>query len=134
MLKKILTIVAVVLMVGLAILRTGGGKYVNRYAAVGFVHSNTPQSAFMSFYTFEGRMSFKLKNKEDAGSLKCTGSLEEGDITVYYDRGNGQEEWFSLDGGDEANLSLSNLAKGNIYVIVETDGKCENGSLNFDME
>ena len=40
----------------------GCSKYHSKYKAVGFVHSNDLSSAYMNFYTFEGRMVFKLKS------------------------------------------------------------------------
>ena len=34
----------------------GCGKYTSKYKAVGFVHSNESSAAFMSFYSFDGKM------------------------------------------------------------------------------
>ena len=47
----------------------GCGKYTSKYKAVGFVHSNESSTAFMSFYSFDGKMVFKLKSTGE-GDLK----------------------------------------------------------------
>ena len=134
MLKRVLTVAAVVLLIGFAILRTGGGKYVNRYKAVGFVHSNTERSAFMNFHTFDGTMVFKLKNKAPSGSLHVSGTVEKGSMKVYWDYGSGKEFLLDLKPGPLWEVDMNDLEEGTVYLIVETDGKCVNGSLNFDLE
>ena len=133
--KMILTAVLVVVLVVLALLRTGGVKYVNKYAAVGFVHSNTSSSAYMSFYTFDGTMVFKLKNKDSAGKLHASGTVESGNLKVYWDHGQGKELAMNLQKPKALwEWTAEDFETGTIYIIVETDGKCENGELHFDLE
>lgn len=126
---------AVVLLISLLLLFsfTGCGQYTSSYKAVGFVHSNRSDSAFMSFYSFDGRMVFKLKNAHH-GSLSCSASLETGSAAVYAVRGGEKTALFSVTGGDELDLCSEELGNGSVYVIVETDGKCENGSFDFGFE
>ena len=115
----------------------GCSGYSSGYKAVGFVHSNTSDSAFMSFYQFDGRMVMRLRCKEAEGcDLIYGGKLESGSLTVYIDIGEGKEELFSLESGDEIAdpFSIRIEGKGKIYIIVETDGKCENGSLEFNLQ
>ena len=40
-------------------------KYTSKYKAIGFVHSNSPDSSFMIFHEFEGTMAAKMKNKNE---------------------------------------------------------------------
>ena len=55
--KKLFSAVLIIcLLVSLA----GCSAYRSHYKAVGFVHSNTPASAFMNFYEFEGVNVFTL--------------------------------------------------------------------------
>ena len=111
----------------------GCGKYVSKYSAVGFVHSNSARSAFMNFHQFEGTMVFKLKVKE-ADQLACSGRLESGVATVCLDADGAKTALFSLSGGDEIAASFAQIdGEKTIHVIVETDGKCENGEFHFDV-
>lgn len=61
---------------------SGCGRYSSSYKAIGFVHSNESNSAFMSFHSFEGRMVFKLKS-DGEGELKYSAKLEDGKASVY---------------------------------------------------
>ena len=133
--KKIITLaLAAALLIG-ALCMGGCSKYNSKYNAVGFVHSNTSKSAFMTFYSFDGTMAFKLKcGSESAGNIKYSAKLESGSITVYYDNDGTRTEWFSLSAGEEAEASVGPFGDGTVYVIVETDGKCMNGDLRFDVE
>ena len=74
---------AAILLLSLLLLLSfaGCGQYTSSYRAVGFVHSNRSDSASMSFYSFDGRMVFKLKNTHHA-SLNCSASLETGNAAV----------------------------------------------------
>ena len=119
----------------LALLLAGCSKYVSKYSAVGFVHSNSARSAFMSFHQFEGTMVFKLKAPGgQAAQLDYSARLESGSAIVYLDAAGTKIELFSLRGGDEIAASAAQInGEKTIYVIVETDGKCENGELHFDL-
>ena len=109
---------------------TGCSKYTSSYSAVAFVHSNESDSAFMNFYTFEGRMVFKLKSPGE-GDLKYTAKLESGNATVYYDFHGEKQELFSIAGGEECDGHGGYVEAGTVYIIVETDGKCQNGDFHF---
>lgn len=125
--------VSIVLIALLALSCIACAKYQTHYNAVLFVHSNTDDSAFMEFYQFEGTMVFTLRaNASD--TLKYTGTLETGSATVSYDCGDGKTALFSVDAGGEIADSLALLSGGTVYVIVETDGQCENGAFTFSIE
>ena len=117
----ILASIAVVLMLG--------GCYSSSYNAVGFVHSNTPHEGYMDFYRFEGRMVMKLK--ADAGKLHCSGRLESGDITVSCDNEGEKKKLFTLSSGEQLERAFDFPAGSSVYILVETEGRCENGDLSF---
>ena len=122
---------AVALMLALAMLLCsfGCGGYKSKYRAVGFVHSNDTESAYMSFYTFEGTMVFKFHTTRES-DIKYSAKLESGSATVYYDY-SGKQELFSVKGGEELDSRGGYVDNGTIYVIVETDGECMNGEFSF---
>ena len=128
--KKILRLtMAVIIMV----LLTGCGKYISSYKAIGFVHSNRSASAQMSFYSFEGRMVFRLKSKGE-GELKYTAELESGTATVYYDYSGNKSELFTINPGESLDSQGGYIEAGTVYVIVETNGKCKNGKIRISIE
>ena len=129
MLKKLFVPAAAALLAVCGL--TGCGKYPSGYYAVGFVHSNSSDSADMSFYSFDGTISYKLSPEGRAGRLTCSGSLEQGDLTVYYDCGKGKTRWAELSSGGEVSLSEAIPETDELYIIVETNGKCSNGELSF---
>jgi len=117
----------------LALSLTGCGKYVSSYKALGFVHSNKSDSAYMSFASFEGRMVFRLKSSGE-GDLKYTASLESGSAVVYYDFYGDKQELFSISGGEGADSRSGYVEAGTVYIIVETDGGCHNGEFQFSLD
>ena len=127
--RKIVTLLAsAILLISL----TGCGGYTSSYKAVGFDHSNESESAFMNFYSFDGRMVFKLKSSAE-GDLKYTAKLESGNATVYYDFYGTKEELFSISAGEEIDSHGGYVESGTVYIIVETDGACQNGEFQFSL-
>ena len=112
---------------------TGCGKYVSSYKAVGFVHSNTSKSAFMDFISFDGRMVFTLKSSGE-GELKYSATLESGSAAIYYDYLDTKTELCTVNAGDAIDSNGGYIEAGTVYIIVETDGKCENGEFTFSVE
>ena len=110
---------------------SGCGKYTSHYNATAFVHSNESDSAFMSFWKFEGTMVFKLKCKSADEALAWSAKLETGSATIFYDCGDGKTELCALNAGDDLQDVLDELTPGTVYIIVETDGKCETGNFDF---
>ena len=127
--KIVIFLVSALLMLSLA----GCGKYVSSYKALGFVHSNKSDSAYMSFASFEGRMVFRLKSSGE-GDLKYSARLESGSATVYYDFYGDRQELFSISGGEEADSRGGYVEAGTVYIIVETDGGCQNGEFRFSLD
>ena len=127
--KIVILLVSALLALSLA----GCGKYVSSYKALGFVHSNKSDSAYMSFASFEGRMVFKLKSSGE-GDLKYSARLESGSAVVYYDFYGDKQELFSISGGEEADSRGGYVEAGTVYIIVETDGGCQNGEFRFSLD
>jgi len=132
MIKRSVVLPAVLLMIML--LSGCASPYSSKYSAIGFVHSNTSEKAYMSFYRFEGRMAFELSAESGSpGRIDYSGRLEKGSIRVFYDAGDGKKELFSLKSGEEKTGTLDVPEDRTVFIITETDGRCENGDLCFDM-
>ena len=127
--KTIALTVAVITLLSL----TGCSAYKSRYRAVGFVHSNEPTSSFMNFYSFDGRIVFKMKSTGE-GDLTYSAKLESGSATVYYDYYGTKTELFSINAGEEISSHSGYIEAGTVYVIVETDGECQNGDFQFSLD
>ena len=112
---------------------TGCSTYKSHYKAVGFVHSNESASSYMSFYSFDGRMVFKMKSTGE-GDLTYSAKLESGSATVYYDYYGTKTELFSVSAGEEISSHGGYVEAGTVYVIVETDGECKNGDFQFSLD
>ena len=137
--KKACRSAVILLMLVSSLTLTACGKYNSSWSAMAFAHSNTSKSASMSFWKFDGTIVFKL-NCKDSGRevLKYKGELdnkeENGTITVYYDDDGTKKELFSLKNGESVEATLDKLNEGTVYIIVETDLRCENGELEFNIE
>lgn len=123
-------LIVIVMLFGMLCM-TGCAKYTSSWSASLYVHSNTSDSASMSFWTFTGTEVQTLKCKDETGTLKYSAKLEIGSATVYIDYDGEKKELFKIGAGEEIEDSFDGLKKGKIYVIVETDGKCEEGKFEF---
>lgn len=126
--RKHLPILLLVL-VALAVL-VGCSKYVSHYSALMLVTEQSPKAGSISFSSFNGTKVFKLKSD---GHLNYSAKLGEGSATVYYDDGT-KVELFSIHGGQEIKPSSANVGSGTVYVFVQTDGRCKDGSFSFDVK
>ena len=126
--KMIALSVAVIMLLSLM----SCSAYQSRYRAVGFVHSNESTSSFMSFYSFDGSMVFKMKSSGE-GDLTYSAKLESGNAAVYYDYNGVKTELFSISAGEEICSHVGYVEAGTVYIIVETNGECQNGDFQFDL-
>lgn len=126
-------VLAVLLAILLCISFSGCSEYASGYSAVGLIRSNNGTSASMSFMQFEGSHSFKLKCTGE-GDIHYTAKLDEGQLKVYYDFGGTKTELFSLSSGEEVDAHGGHVESGTVYIIVETDGICNNGSFEFNFD
>ena len=128
--KKIATVmIAAVLCV---MCFAGCDKYTSKYNAVGFVHSNTSKEASMSFFEFEGTMVFELESRGD--QLRYSAKLEKGSASVCYDIDGIRKDLFKLNAGEKTSASVSGFENKKVTIIIETNGKCENGDFKFEAE
>lgn len=128
--KKVFTLIVTALML---LSLAGCTKYSSKYKAVAFVHSNDSSSAYMNFYSFDGRMVFKLHSAGE-GAVKYSAKLESGSATVYYDFYGNKEELLSVSSSNEVASHGGYIEAGTVYIIVETDGECQNGEFRFSLD
>lgn len=114
---------------------TGCGRYSSHYSALMLVNSNTTQSSYMSFSSFNGTKTFKMNCKSDYGGLlEYSAKLETGSATVYFDHDGKKTELFTIRGGEEVRSTAVPVSPGPVYVIVETNEKCKEGKFDFKLK
>ena len=106
-------------------------KYNSHYSALLLITSNTSKAASIRFTSLNGTKAFKLKSD---GVLNYSAKLTGGSATVYYDYNGTKMELFSIGSGQEVGPASVNVTPGTVYVIVETNGKCEEGQFSFDVK
>ena len=109
-----------------------GCKYVSSFSATVCFHSSSSDSGSIRFDSLTGTYVFKMKTST-TDQLSYTAKLGGGSLKVYYDNEDEKKELFYLSSGETVESSLSPLKDGTLYVIIETDGKCENGDLSFSL-
>ena len=135
--KKIVSIVIAVTMLVLCFtLSACENKYASHYSAMMMVRTNTLHKASVSFDNFSGIYVMKFKNVGDERSfITYNATLEEGNIRVYYDFNDEKLNLFEIgtDGSIEGKTETFTSNK-TIYIIIESDGKCNVGSFSFALE
>lgn len=127
-------LLSIIILAALACL-SSCSAYSSHYRATMLVQSNTSQKASVSFSTLDGRMVFKMKSKADsAGRLNFSAGLGEGNLKVSVDTTGVRNDLLNLKSGDAYSSHLDNIGTGTVYVIIETDGRCSDGNLNFWLE
>lgn len=111
----------------------GCSSYVSSFSATMMVSNNFNDSASLNFLKMKGTKVLHVKCKSDEGKLNYSGKIGKGRVTVYYDDNGTKKELFSLteDGSTSSSVTVS---KGKIYLIIETDGTCEDGVFSFKVE
>ncbi|MBP5162783.1 MAG: hypothetical protein ILP16_07390 [Spirochaetales bacterium] len=129
------TVFSLLLTLMLLVCLTGCARYSSHYSALMLVSSNTSQSSYMSFSSFNGVRSFKMNCKSAYGGLlEYSAKLETGSATVYYDHDGKKTELFTIRGGEEVKSTTVPVSQGPVYVIVETDEKCKDGGFDFALK
>ena len=129
-------IIAVVTLVLCFTLSACGNQYVSHYSAMLMVRTNTSNEASVSFDRFSGTYVIQLKNNSaDEVFITYEATLGEGNIKVYYDFDDEKLNLFEI----ETNGSVDGKTEtftGNktIYIIIESDDKCNDGSFSFVLE
>jgi len=113
----------------------GCSGYASSFKTTMCVTTNTSKDASLSFSTLEGTKVFQMKvDKNAEGVLKYSGKLDGGSATVYYDDNGTKKKLFSVGAGEKVEQSVEGLETGKLYVIIETDGKCEEGNFTFEVK
>ena len=125
-----------ILMLTLALLCSCGG-YVKNYYATILITSCQGDEASMEFDTFKGTYNFKLKRDGVAEhTLDFEASLAEGEMNVYIGVDGEKELLRTVKGGEfyDETIILDDKYNNekNIYVILESTGKCVNGDFEFE--
>lgn len=135
--KKIASVIIATAMLVLCFtLSACGNKYASHYSAMLMVSTNTLNEASVSFDTFSGIYVMQLKNTGDEKAfITYNAMLEEGNIKVYYDFNDEKLNLFEIgsDGSIEGKTETFTSNK-TIYIIIESDGKCNVGSFSFALE
>ena len=125
--KRALTFI---LLSAIVLCLSGCSKYNSSYKATILITTNTSKNASMKFSTFIGTKVYKLKCDNDS-VLDCSLQLKTGKMKVYYDNDQGKIELASMSNDSNISIKSDKLSKGTIYLIIESDGKCEDGELSF---
>ena len=125
-----------ILMLTLSLLCSCGG-YVKNYSATILITSCQGDEASMKFDTFKGTYNFKLKRDGIAEhTLDFEASLAEGEMNVYIGVDGEKELLRTVKGGEfyDETIILDDKYNNekNIYVILESTGKCVNGDFEFE--
>lgn len=134
--KKIAGVIITVLTLVLCLVLTACGKYASHYSSSMMVRTNTSNKATVSFGSFNGTYVMQLKNEgADEVFITYKATLGEGNIKVYYDFHDEKLNLFELktDGSVEAKTETFTGNK-TIYIIIESDGDCNDGSFSFVLE
>lgn len=129
-LKSRLPLVAMLILICVCF---NGCKYVSSYSATICIHSSSSDSGSIQFESLTGTYVFKMK-PESTNTLYYTAKLGSGSLKVYYDNDDEKKELFTLNSGEAKEFTLTPLKSGTLYVIIETNGKCENGDLSFSLK
>ena len=123
-------------MVYLLYIETGGFRYRSSGVTNMSIEIGDSDSATYSFGMMKGNKVFRLKyDGHEGGCIRYSGKLDSGKLTVSYDDDGTKKELFVLESGgavDNARLELKE--KGPVYIIIETDGRCEGGKFEFEIQ
>lgn len=132
---RVIIISAVILVLCLTLCACGT-KYKSHYTSSLMAESNTSNKASVSFDTFSGVYVAKLTNSgNDEVLISYNAKLESGNIKVYYDYNDEKLSLFEIGSGGSVE-SKTEAFTGNkiIYIIIESDDKCNEGSFSFVLE
>ena len=135
--KKFASEIIAVVTLGLCFaLSACGNKYVSHYSATLMVRTNTSKKASVSFDSFSGTYVIKLKNNSaDGVFISYEATLQEGNIKVSYDFNDEKRNLFEIEtNGSVDRKTETFIGNKTIYIIIESDGKCNDGSFSFVLE
>ncbi|MDE6273615.1 MAG: hypothetical protein K2L87_01020 [Clostridiales bacterium] len=128
----IITVVTLVLCFALS---ACGDKYASHYSSTAIVSQNTSSEASVSFSTFSGTYVIKFNYTGNDKVITYNATLEEGNIKVYYDVNGEKLHLFDIGADGSVEGKTEEFTSNNtIYIIIESDGKCKEGSFSFALE
>ena len=131
--KFIGAIIAAAMLVLCFTLSACGDRYHSKYSSGVMTTTSSPTQASVLFDSFSGIYVIKLTNTNDSEvSITYNAKLGEGNIKVYYDFNEEKLDLFEI-AADGSVEGKTQTFTGNkiIYVIIESDGKCKEGSFTF---
>ena len=129
--KKIIALISVVILA----LALAGCGYNEHYTSIVMISSEGNNEAFMTFGSFEGTRVLDLRNSnKKKDTLYYSASLKKGKATVYYDYDGTKKELFKIKAGETIDDSIADLELNKVYVIIESDGNCEDGDFRFKID
>ena len=113
-----------------------GTKYHDNYSSSAMVEKTTDNDASVSFDTFSGVYVIKWNNTDNSETLiTYNATLKDGNIKVYYDYNDEKLNLFEIGAGGSSEGKTEAFARNQpIYIIIESDGKCGEGSFSFTLE
>lgn len=135
--KKIARIIIATAMLVLCFtLSACGNGYASNYSGTAIVTTKTSDKASLSFGSFSGTCVMQLKNNGGGEALIAyEATLEEGNIKVYYDFNGEKLDLFEIvTGGSVEAETEAFTSNKTIYIIIESDGKCSEGSFSFTLK
>ncbi|MDE7300816.1 MAG: hypothetical protein K2N47_01460 [Clostridia bacterium] len=111
-------------------------KYRSHYSSSTMITTNTPDSATVSFDSFKGTYVIKFNNNgSDEMYISYDATLGEGNIKVYYDFNDEKLDLFEINTNGSVEGQTQSFTGGKIiYIVIESDGKCNDGSFSFDLK
>ena len=131
--RKRFKLLAVLMMMTIGFTLTGCSTYTSHGNGTMLVEHNDSDDAYFNFSTFDGTKVLKIK-ASSGDKMKYTGALDKGNATVYYDNGGGKKELFTIGAGENVDSTLEGLEKGEVNIIIETDGEASEGKFTFEIE
>lgn len=128
--KKIISVLFIIL---IAFSLIGCSSYTSSYKAIMLITSQDSDSAEMSFSSFEGTKVFTMRSDDFDGVIEYKASIADGSAIVSIDCDGTKTELFKVNAGETVRSSAP-VGKGTVYIIIETIGKCKNGSFEFDID
>ncbi len=132
--KTALSLVLVIILVLISCTFFACAKYNSSYSTLMCVKSQGSKDGFIKFEEFKGRYVFNFKyDGEGEGQIKYTASIGNGTVTVYYDSNDEKKELFKIENGQSISETAGTIVNGHVYIIIESDGKVESGSFEFEL-
>lgn len=108
-------------------------RYSSTYVARGFIKQEVGAHCQAEFNFLKGRYVFRIHKSDGDGEIAYAGSLEEGELHVYYDSLGTKEFLFSLKAGESVESCGGYFESGStVYVILEAVGAAK-GSVYIDL-